>query len=540
VKPKHPYAALASYIAFLVIAQGLWGQQPPPTHVGVPQDWSDGTIAFSLDGLAEHPDVIEREPRVRHQLMQRFPALEPYFFRDVLEGDLDSSNHPDHRDWNVTFVAGHVANNMYPAKFSFNPGAPPSCTNDYVVFGLNAQGISGKQANLVAFNNLYSGPGGLCGSAPTVLFAYNITTFKGGKVILSPVISENGTKIAFVESAGLTAVFHVLTWTAGQGTLSNPATPTAMTSLTFSTTATSSTSAPWIDYTNDIAYVGVDGGLLYKITGVFRGTPTLSGAPWPITVSEGHHLTPPVLDSTRGLLMVGSLNGNLYQINVTTGAMAVLVVGGHGKTSPGITAPPIVDVTNGVTYVVDADDGTSAVLVEVETATLTQLAKARIGQGAAGGTALTIAQPALSNAYYQNPSTGQIELCGTGTSDRTPWLYAFGFTGHTLNTTPAYSQQLLTTAGITCSNWTEFYNPNINGGTDFFFFGLTSDCNGAGTLGCVVAATAEGVPLVTAPVDGGPSGIVIDNYSTAGQASSIYLTAESASVAYKFTQDGLQ
>jgi hypothetical protein len=43
-----------------------------------------------------------------------------------------------------------------------------------------------------------------------------------------------------------------------------------------------------------------------------------------------------------------------------------------------------------------------------------------------------------------------------------------------------------------------------------------------------------------ATVNGGPSGIVVDNYSTAGQAASIYLMANKVSTAYKFTQNGLQ
>jgi hypothetical protein len=239
--------------------------------------------------------------------------------------------------------------------------------------------------------------------------------------------------------------------------------------------------------------------------------------------------------------LVGSANGNLYEINSATGALSVpLVVGALGKTSPGVLAPPIVDVTNGTTFVVDADDGTSAVLLEVDTATFTQIAKARIGLGAANKTALTIPQPAFTNAYYTSPSTGQIRLCGTGAADTTPWQYAFGFTGRTLNTSAVFSQQIVTSTAAECTNWTEFYNPNINGGTDFFFFGLTQDCTGVGTSGCVEAATAEGLPLTNAAVAGGPSGIVVDNYSTAGQASSIYLSSETGSTAYKFTQNGLQ
>jgi hypothetical protein len=428
---------------------------------------------------------------------------------------------------------------MYPAKYSYDPGAPPDCLNDYVVFGLNIAGTTGKQANLIAFNNLYSGVGGICGGAPTVLFAYNVTTAAAGKVNLSPVISLDGTKIAFVESATGLAIFHVLTWTAGQGSIAAAAAPT-MTSLTFSTTSTSTTSAPWVDYSSDVAYMGADGGLMYRINGVFNSTPVLAGGPWPVTVSGGHHLSPPVLDNQLGLLMTGSANGNLYEIDTTTGALSVTPVGALGKTSSGITAPPIVDVTNGTTFVVDANDGTSAVLDEFDTATLTLIAKARIGLGSSTKIALSIPQPAFDNNYYNDPSTGQVRLCGTGSADTTPWQFAFGFVGRTMNTSPVFSQQLLSSTAAVCSNWTEFFNPNVGLGTDFFFFGLTQDCTGAGTSGCVVAATTEGVPVITTDVAGGPSGIIIDNYSLAGQASSIYLSSETGSTGYKFTQVGLQ
>jgi hypothetical protein len=537
VKLKHSYGVASLGVSLLCLAQALWGQTAAaPRHVGAPQDWSEHSLVFSLDGLAKYPNLMDQEPRIRHQVMQRFRTLNPELFRQM--GKVGVSTGP-HRDWNVNFVRGRVAANMYPAKYSFDPGAPPDCNNDYVVFGLNVAGTTGKQANLIAFNNLYSGAGGLCGAAPTVLFAYNVTTVTGGKVLVSPVISEDGTKIAFVESAGTQAIFHVLTWTAGQGTITGAAAPT-MTSLPFSPTATCTTSSPWVDYASDTAYVAADGGLLYKINGVFNSASTVA-AGWPVTVSSGHRLSPSVLDNVLGMLMVGSANGNFYQVNVSNGAVsAPLVIGAAGKTSPGIVAPPIVDVTNGTTFVVDANNGTNAVLVEIDTATFLPIATANIGLGASGGTALSIPQPAFDNNYYNNPSTGQIRLCGTGGTDTTPWQYAFGFTGRTLNPTAAFSQQLLTSTTTVCTNWTEFYNPNVGTGTDFFFFGLTSNCTGAATSGCVVAATTEGSPLTTAPVAGGPSGIVVDNWSTAVQASSIYLSAETGSTGYKFTQNGLQ
>jgi hypothetical protein len=360
-------------------------------------------------------------------------------------------------------------------------------------------------------------------------------TTGNGKVATSPVLSEDGTKIAFVESQGAASIFHVLTWQANQGTsVTDAVVPTTMTSLTFSTYS-STTSSPWVDYSDDIAYVGDDNGTIYEISPVFNGTPALVQS---IPVSSGYRLSPPVLDRPAHQLLVGSRNGDLYDIDTATGSLSALIIGAHGNTNPGVLAPPVIDITSGTAFVVSANNGKAAVLVQVDISTLTALATAQIGLGAASKTVLSIGQPALNNNYYNNPSTGAIYVCGTGADDTTPWLYTFGFSGIDMNTSPASSQQLLTSTGPACTNFTEFFNPNVNGGTDFFFFGLTEDCFGADTDGCVAALTSSS--LVMADVDGGPSGIVIDNYSTAAQASSIYLTGEDVDSAFKFTQSGLQ
>ena len=441
----------------------------------------------------------------------------------------------------------------FPAKFSFDAGAPPDCTNDYVVFGLQSVGGIGAAANLVAFNNLYSGtsPTGLCGAAPKVMFAYNTTTVTGGRITTSPILSLDGKKIGFVESVPgstpPTAIFHVLTWTAGQGKIGASVTPTLaqMISVPLFSAQNDTISSPWIDYGSNIVYVGANDGKVYKITGVFKGVPTLvSGGGWPVTVATNTVLTSPVLDSGRGMLMVGSLNGNLYQIDTTTATPTLSTVPVGTGLSKGIAAAPIVDVTNGTTFVVTADNGTSAVLEEVDTRTLTVLATARIGKGAsgAGGTAVTLYEPAFDNNYYNDPSTGLIHLCGTSPTDTSPWQYAFGFIGHILKTVATVAQALPTIpAGSTaagCTGWTEFFNPTL--GTDFFFFGLTQDCTATGTAGgCVAEITDTNTTPTTVTVNGGPSEIVVDNYSSAAQASSIYLSATKANIAYKFTQNGL-
>jgi hypothetical protein len=242
--------------------------------------------------------------------------------------------------------------------------------------------------------------------------------------------------------------------------------------------------------------------------------------------------------------MVGSSDGTLYKINTTTGALTPLVVGLRGSTTPGIVGAPIVDVTNGTTFVVSANDGSSAVLVQANTATMAEMSRAPIGLGSSGGTNLNLYEPALSNDYFNNPSTGVIRLCGTDPANTNPWQYAFGFGGVggiTMNRTPSFKQQLLTSTTARCTGWTEFFNPNVGvGGTDFFFFGLTADCTAVGGGGGCVAETTGDTAITTATVPGGPSGIVVDNYSTATQASSIYLTSENGNTAHKFTQNGLQ
>ncbi len=498
----------------------------------------------------KNPGLAYSEPRVVHQAMHRWQSARPQISSDASTA---ASLAEPQRDWNVSLGLGRIAPNMFPAKYSFDPGAAPSCANDFVVFGLNRVGAA-NQANLVAFKDLYAGsiPTGICGAAPTFLFAYNISTVTAGRILNSPALSLDGKKIAFVESGNIAGVarsiFHVLTWATGPGngtSATAPAVPgtgntASMTSLTFAL-ALDTRSSPWIDYNTDTAYVGADDGRIRKITGVFNGTPTLAGAPWPVTISANIRASSPVLDKNLGLVMVGSQNGTFFSINATTGAVKSLVVGRSGATNPGILAAPIVDVSNGTSFVVSANDGTSGVLVEVDSATMTQLAKGRIGLASRSGTAISLFQPAFSNDYFTDPTLGVARLCGTGAADTTPWQYAFGFTGRVMNTAPVFSQQLLTSTTARCTGWTEFFNPNVGaGGTDFFFFGLTLNCTGPATSGCVVARNGDG-SLTTANITGGPSGIVVDNYSTAAQASSIYLTgAQAPNLAFKFTQNGLQ
>ena len=216
----------------------------------------------------------------------------------------------------------------------------------------------------------------------------------------------------------------------------------------------------------------------------------------------------------------------------TPATIRSLNVGLPGAANSAILDAPIVDADNGTVFAVSSNDGTSAVIVQADTATLAQLSKGRIGRGSIGGTSVDLYDGAFNNNYFNNPSSGALFLCGTAAGDTTPRSYFFRFTGRIMHTTPSSSAQILNSTTSRCSPISEFFNPNIGAtGTDFFFWGMTSDC--VGSAGCVMSRNSA--------EPSGTSVIIVDNISNAGQASSIYFTPQgSPRRAVKLTQNGLQ
>lgn len=529
------------WIALVALAvTALCAQVPSQPHrrVGLPQDWTQQHVIFSQSGLSGYPDLASQEPRIAHQWLRQHIHV-------VQSSPSFSEAGDPKRDWSFSLGNARIAAGMSPAKYGFDTTAAPSCANDYVVFGLNVAG-SATQANIMAFNNLYSGTGGLCGTGgPSVLFSYNVSTV-GGRIATSTILSLDGTKIGFVETSGTQAIFHVLTWAkgTGNGTSANaPAVPgtgntASMVNLTLG--GADARSSPWIDYASDTVYVGNGSGRVYKITGVFKGTPQIA-AGWPVIVSAGRNLTGPVLDRNTNRVFVGDSNGRLLSFDSSNGGnISTLAIGQSGSTGAGIIDPPIVDSSNGIVYAVSSNAGTNAVLVQANATNLSQLARANIGLGSAGGTNIAMYSGTPDNNYFNAPSTGSLLVCGTATNSTAPVAYTFGFTGTTLNTTPVSSVPIVTSTRSHCSPITEFFNPNVGTGTDFFFFGINIDCFGANTTGCIMVRQIPGAAPLPVNEAGGTSGIVIDNQSTAGQASSIYFTNEpTAASAIKLTQSGL-
>jgi hypothetical protein len=573
----------ASLISPLALAQN-----EQAGHIGLPIDWSNRHIIFTNGASPEVAAKTAQDIRSWVNWAQRsawmFPRgpWQPIF--PVQE--------PKRRirvDWAMPLGTGGMPLAESPAKYTFNVNSAPSCANDFAVYTIAAT-PSSTQANIVAFNNLYTGtissscpipnqsPVTTDLTQPTFLWSYAAGTAGSA---LSPTLSLDGTKVAFIESGtqgtlAKPAYFDVLTPTAGQGTsATTPQVISAGSSLVrldytdsgitgCGSGTSNSNSSPYIDYNSDAAYIGADNGILYRITGVFKGTPTLQ---YCITVNSGKLLTSPVYDQVSNQVFVSD-GASVYAYTVGASSFTLQGSVAVGSTSgDSIILSPIVDSTNKFVYVFGGANTTNTYSIAAQmTTSLGSLVVADIGPAV---TNAYIFDGDFDNAYYmQGPSAGTLYACGTQTGAASaPSLYAMSFqsTG-TMNSTPAMSNNLnidaVTSAGKTtypngyCAPLLEFFD----GTTDRLFVGagILESTNGANLVtewninSRITSSSAT--PNATATNEwGGTSGFSIDNVSTEDQAASIYFgtlaTAPSGTspacpkgqyCAVKLTQSGLQ
>src|SRR5208337_535938 len=175
--------------------------------------------------------------------------------------------------------------------------------------------------------------------------------------------------------AGSAAHFHVLAFKTGDGVVATNLqyvlTPKTISSFTgnapltgsgtatdlalgSSSSGTDTLSSPFVDYVRDVAYVGNDVGVLYRIKDVFctsvnadckggtKPAPSLDaswGTGGAVTVCIGE-LTGPVLDFVTMNVYVGCSDGKLYSVSQTGTVKSLTVGDGTSKTYGGILDPP--------------------------------------------------------------------------------------------------------------------------------------------------------------------------------------------------------
>jgi hypothetical protein len=568
--------------------------QPPSPRF---HDWSTRHAIYSQTGTSAMLEAARSDPRAlfrwreveQRQQANRF--VQSSQMRDFLMFRFRRGPSPFpvrgradiHADWNINLGGGTTAPAQFPAKFSFNTTAPADCTNDFVVFPVNVAG-SNTQPNIVAFNNLYSGTAGgngVCNrpgaatandnkTSATVLWSYNVHAVAvGAPVPTSPVLSLDGTKVAFVESGGGAGHFHVLAWKSGDiGSTTNlqtVTTPVRINSWTASApvagsgtasetvfgASTDTLSSPYIDYSNDTAYVGNDAGVLFRIKNVFctlascaNATPSIDttwGASGSVNVCAGK-LTGPVQDFLTGNIYVGCSDGKLYGFTSAGSALPnPSIAVGNGSATGAIVDPPIVDGVNGFVYAVSgtgaAPNNTKAVLVQAPR-NLSAPSISLVGNGGFRN----LHAPAFNDPYFTN-AISTTWLIYTAAYDNTSTNLTFY--GSTFNATRNLTPGAATNS-FNIGNRLGEYGPLTefkNGANDWLFVCLLIGPSNLGrsNINSFPAAIPK-VPAagVIANTSTGITGITVDNTSASVQASSIYFGSLGNNVAMKLTQAGLQ
>jgi hypothetical protein len=467
-------------------------------------------------------------------------------------------------DWRM--LAGSGAKGVAgvsPAKFSFSVGTA-DCS-DFVIFPSDVAGSS-TVPSIVAYTNLYSG----CATtlpnnpAPNVLWAANLNA---GKVATSPVLSLDGTQVAFVATIGPAANLVVLnipssvTGVTVSQITSKSTSPGVNTSTqctapcadwaTFSSSNADTYSSPYYDYGSNNLYVGDDKGVLHQFKNVFHSynfgttnttepSETTGGGPasgWPQTIVSNDPLSSPVYDSVSQKVFVGinAQNSGIASIPSTGGSNNIVKSVQLNKANTTHSFDLTVDSSAAKVYVFTAhaaptspyDTGGVAQMPVAFTASTTAT-WALLGTGGASALdSFVLYAGDFDNNYYTSGSNPNLYVCAavdstSSASTAVPTLFRISMSG-TFGATVSTGPVVGTTTVGDCSGITEFHNS----GTDYIFLSqqgtnITASpviCpSGTGcilsyivTSGTLTFSSSAPVTNATSAEPSGTGGIIIDN-----------------------------
>jgi hypothetical protein len=597
-------AAFAVIVGITVLITGQPPSKPSqqlasPHRVGVVDDWSHHHLVFSNPGTyeqaAKDPAALAKWLRIRYntrfilQQMKRHAALTGGFSRKMITGGEEAVSpsgmvepeglaigilpqlpgesyvrlkpkpkpkpnlpHPTGL-WYGSLLAGTVQPNTYPAKWGASLTSA-SC-GDYVVYPTGSAGTS-TAASIVAYYNL-SGCLGM-GSPPSIYWAYNTAgTDTGAMVSTSPIVSLDGSQVAFIQSGGASgATLVLLKWgLPPTGTLTDPGSYSAHTldyafsideyrsatwpiyvSLVFNGATHNDTySQPYYDYDDDVIYVGDDGGYLHQFTGVFNGTPTetvTTGTnPWPVKLSATE-LTSPVYDPVSGLVFVGDMGGYLYSVGTGTGTIGTTSGLIHGTTSSSlgdaIIDGPLVDASAQTVYAFVTTSSGNNTVYQFPTSFTSGTGNGSVAVGT-GGAGYYLYGGTFDNVYYDSSPTGpsgNLYVVGNTGGATGATLYQIPITSNSMGGATGVVTGLTASGALPwpspltefCNNGTTACAVETGGtcgtnvtcttsGTDYLFFSVyrgettilsqASNCVGTSGTGCVVALNVNNPASIT-------------------------------------------
>ncbi|MGD0911741.1 MAG: hypothetical protein ABR928_07590 [Terracidiphilus sp.] len=454
-----------------------------------------------------------------------------------------------------------VQPNAFPAKYGASLTAV-SCSGDFVVYPTGQAGGTGA-SNIIAYDNIYATT--CTGTVPSAYWAYNTGT--GYAVTNSPIISMDGTQIAFMQSNGAGAQLVLLKWKAATSSTTSPAAITSVAASAYRACTApcmvvipladgddDSISAPFYDYASDDAlYVGDDSGQLHQFTGVFYATPAETvSASWPVALGT-NKVASPVYDPATGYLFVGDLGGVFYSVGTgNVGTTSGSIHGNTGSVGDAIADAPLVDSSNQRVYAFvttgNSLDYTGANLVMQWDSYFTTYGSPGFVPLGTGGTGYYLYGGMFDNVYFQSTNgTGNLYVVGNTGATNGAALYRVEISGADLTGTEVTYGTLFSESGAHPypSPLTEFCNgtcaanaTETTSGTDYVFFSVNQgDVGGCTTTagnGCIlaynvtnpaaiaIAGTGLNVTETSSPGCWATGGIVIDNDAASTGASQIY------------------
>jgi hypothetical protein len=506
-------------LGWILTSQAKPGNEEMPYQEGVPTDWSHSHVIFPEPATADQARELGLDARYWQQLYRRGLSRTLNDNPDSQISDEVSAAARSARSkglWSEDLGASAAPGSQnYPAKYSFSlttANCATATTPDYVVYSTGLTG-SGSQASIVAYDNLYSGCGG---SVPKVYWAYDTN----GLILTSPVISLDGTQVAFVQThSSLTASLVVLKWKSSTSeTVAAPGIPSSVSPGSYrACTAPCMTeiylkdgsgvefddrnSSLFYSFGGDVAWVGGTTGWLVQLNGLFKGTPaeaTTGGFPQHVNPTNPNLLGSPLYDPKSGNVFVGDGGGYFYRVAASNGAVTKTAQLDYGV---GLIEDPILDETNSLIYAFSSSDGTAnctggtacAAVYSLTTtfaANSTGLSRAEVGKSVVRGSSTNpnpLYSGDLDSAYFKTTGgTGSMYVCGATGSY--PILYRVPITTGTLGTPNAVASLTPTADSPACSSLTDFPNPNASASKkELVFFSVQkfgTPC--ANTGGCLM------------------------------------------------------
>ena len=506
----------ASFAGLIFLGWVLTGQAAKPGDQGLPTDWSHSHVIFSKPRSEAQAQLIGSEARYWQQQYRREIPREL--------ADPGAEENPAQPAkvkgrggagfWAENLGgAGTPGANNFPAKYGFSLTAA-NCASaaqpDYVVFSTGKLG-AGNQASIVGFDNIYSG---CTGTVPSVYWAYNT----GGLILTSPVISYDGSQVAFAQTSASptgNGGLVLLKWQpSATQTVGSPGVPTVVTPALYRSCVApcgteiflqdsgggnldDRTSSPFYDYTNDIAWVGSAGGWLHKVTGAFKGTPTaVRSGGFPVKVNTGNALSNPVYDPVSRSVFVGDAGGFLYRVDAATGAVTA---SGRLDYAVGLAESPLLDVTSRLLYVFSSSDGTANCTGGVACSAVyllpTTFTAGSKGQEVTVGISVVLGSGTNPNPLYTgsfdsaylNSTGGNGTMYVCGNTAGPPTIYRVPVVNGVMGSPVPGATLSPAIRNPACSPVTDFANPNASvNKAELLFFSVKNFGTPCANKGCLI------------------------------------------------------